>query len=227
MQKPLHWVQAQIKGIRLLYEDSAVLAVYKPSGVLVHQTQGLKEPTLAGWVKKQTAQVASYPLYRLDRGTSGIVLFAKRKAFAQQLNEAPMQKIYMLAVRGRTPLSGVIEHPLLNRSETQKVPAQTRYRRVSDFQIGTQVFSWVLAWPKTGRVHQIRRHFKHISHPLVGDVKYGKGPINRLFRGETGLNRLMLHARTLNFRHPETQKQIMLRANWDAEEQQALTRLAQ
>ena len=225
MQKPLHWVQAQVKEIRSIYEDTAVLAAYKPSGVLVHQTQGLKEPTLAGWVKKQTGQVASYPLYRLDRGTSGIVLFAKRKEFAQQLNRMPMQKIYMLAVRGKAPISGVIDHPLLNRSETQKVPAQTRYRRVSHFQIDAQVFSWVLAWPKTGRVHQIRRHFKHISHPLVGDVKYGKGPINKMFQGQTGLNRLMLHARTLSFRHPETQKQITVKVNWSAEEQQALALL--
>ena len=225
MQKPLHWVREQTKGIQLLYEDTAVLAVYKPSGVLVHQTQGLKEPTLAGWVKKKTEQVASYPLYRLDRGTSGVVLFAKKKEWAQKLNQEPMQKIYLLAVRGCPPISGVIDHPLWNRSETQKVPAQTRFRRVETFKIDDQSFSWVLAWPRTGRVHQIRRHFKHISHPLVGDVKYGKGPINKIFQTKTGLNRLMLHARHLRFTHPETHKQIMVKAHWGVSEQQALGQL--
>ena len=227
VQKPLHWVREKLLDIKVLYDDEALVAVYKPSGVLVHQTQGLKEPTLAGWVKKHTGQVPSYPIYRLDRATSGIVLFAKQKENARWLNENPPKKYYLLATRGRAPLSGLIDHALPNRKGTERIPSQTRYRRMGCFQMGERQFSWVLAKPITGRIHQIRQHFKHISHPLLGDVKYGKGAINQMFQVETGLNRLMLHARTIIFQHPAHKTTITLKAEFLEAEQQALAHLTQ
>ena len=227
MQKPLSDVWAQIQKIEVVYDDEDLVAVYKPSGILVHQSQGLKEPTLAGWVKKRFGLFAAHPLFRLDRGTSGLVLFAKTPELARLLNENPPRKSYLLAVRGKAPSRGVIGHPVLNRRETEKVAAETRFRRWRVFVLDGQTFSWVVARPKTGRMHQIRRHFKHISHPLVGDVKYGKGAINRLFREATGVHRLMLHARKITVVHPVTGCRRTLTVPWPQDEWGALEAQAQ
>ena len=108
MQRDLQEVWQQIKKIRTLYEDDSLIAVYKPSGVLMHQSMGLTEPTLAGWVKKTTIQKESYPIYRLDRGTSGVVLFAKNKACAVVLNTEQPRKNYILATRGVVPPRGLL-----------------------------------------------------------------------------------------------------------------------
>jgi len=184
---------------------------------------GLKEPTLAGWVKKQLGE--SYPIYRLDRGTSGVVIFAKTTALAKWFQENPPQKFYVCATRGHLPVSGIIDHPLPNRQGTQKVTSQTRYRRIRTFKMGERFFSWAMAKPQTGRIHQIRKHFKHLSHPLLGDVKYGKGDLNKLFKKQTGCERLILHARTVILRHPQTNEIIKIKAEFLPEEQEAFLML--
>ena len=127
MQRDLQEVWHQIKKIRTLYEDDSLIAVYKPSGVLMHQSMGLTEPTLAGWVKKTTTKKESYPIYRLDRGTSGVVLFAKNKNCAHILNTSQPRKNYILATRGVVPQRGFIDHPVLNRKGDAKVSAQTYF----------------------------------------------------------------------------------------------------
>ena len=225
MQRDLKEVWTQIKKIETLYEDDAIIAVSKPSGVLMHQTMGLKEPTLAGWVKKRTEQTDSYPIYRLDRGTSGVVLFAKSKEQALWLNENQPRKNYILATRGIVPLRGFIDHPVLNRRGDTKVPAQTYFRRLSLFNLERRCCSWVMARPVTGRMHQIRKHFKHLSYPLLGDVKYGKGDLNRMFRNTTELNRLMLHAHSIAFKHPVSLQPMKIKAAFFPEEQEAFLRL--
>ena len=226
MQRDLQEVWHQIKKIRTLYEDDSLIAVYKPSGVLMHQSMGLTEPTLAGWVKKTTIQKESYPIYRLDRGTSGVVLFAKNKNCALILNTSQPRKNYILATRGVVPQRGFIDHPVLNRKGDAKVSAQTYFRRLNVIQLQNRKCSWVMARPVTGRLHQIRKHFKHLSFPLLGDVKYGKGELNRMFRDQTELNRLMLHAYSVVFRHPVTQKREKIIAPFLEEEQKALEQLA-
>jgi tRNA pseudouridine65 synthase len=93
----------------------------------------------------------------------------------------------------------VIDHPLSRSPGGPRVPAVTEFRRLGVF----ERYAWMEVVPRTGRLHQIRRHFKHISHPLIGDVRYGKGEHNRLFRERFGLHRLALHALELAFAHPE------------------------
>ncbi|MDP9120657.1 MAG: pseudouridine synthase, partial [Acidobacteriota bacterium] len=94
--------------------------------------------------------------------------------------------------------AGVIDHPIPRRPDGPRVAAVTEFRRLATF----ERYSLVEALPRTGRLHQIRRHFKHLSHPLIGDVRYGKGEHNRLFRSRFGLHRLALHALELAFEHP-------------------------
>ena len=119
-----------------------------------------------------------------------------------------IEKRYLALVRGITPEAGVIDHPLPRSREGPRVPAVTEYRRLATF----ERYSLVEAFPKTGRLHQIRRHFKHISHPLIGDVRYGKGEHNRYFRERFGLHRLALHAAELAFVHPTTGEKLRIDA---------------
>jgi tRNA pseudouridine65 synthase len=152
-----------------------------------------------------------YPVHRLDRGTSGALAFALDPTTARLLHsmfdEGRVHKRYLALVRGAPPDSGIIDHPIPNKPDGPRVPAVTEFRRLAT--VGR--FSLVEAEPRTGRLHQIRRHLKHLGHPLVGDVNYGRGEINRLFREQYGLRRLALHARALSFDHPHTGALVAVR----------------
>jgi tRNA pseudouridine65 synthase len=143
-----------------------------------------------------------FPVHRLDRATSGVLLLAldpgTARGLQEQLAGGSMRKLYLALVRGITPEEGVIDHPVPRSPEGPRVPAVTAYRRLATF----ERYSLLEVAPQTGRLHQIRRHLKHISHPLIGDVRYGKGEHNRLFRERFGLHRLALHALELGFAHP-------------------------
>ncbi len=190
----------------LLYRDDRLAVVDKPSGMVVHR----------GWARDRVVAMTAardllgrrvYPVHRLDRGTSGCLAFALDPETARRLQEefeaGRVGKRYLALVRGIPPEEGVIDHPLQRegaRRDAPRVPAVTRFRRLGTF----ERYALVEAVPETGRGHQIRRHFKHISHPLIGDVEYGKGEHNRLFRARFGLHRLALHALGLAFTHPWT-----------------------
>jgi tRNA pseudouridine65 synthase len=153
-----------------------------------------------------------YPLHRLDRGASGAVLFALNEDAARVLNrsfaERSMDKRYLALTRGHPPEHGLIDHPIPRAPGEERVPAQTEYARIGTF----ERYALVVALPKTGRLHQIRRHLKHVSCPLIGDVRYGKGEHNRLFRERYALDRLALHAAALRFVHPATGQRVTVRA---------------
>ena len=117
-----------------------------------------------------------------------------------------VEKRYLALVRGIPPEEGVIDHPVPRAPGGPRVPAVTRFRRLATF----ERYALVEARPSTGRWHQIRRHFKHLSHPLIGDVRYGKGEHNRLFRERFGLHRLALHALELAFEHPHTGERLRI-----------------
>ena len=153
-----------------------------------------------------------YPIHRLDRGASGAVLFALNEDAARVLNrsfaERSMDKRYLALTRGHPPEHGLIDHPIPRAPGEERVSAQTEYFRLGTF----QRYALVVALPKTGRLHQIRRHLKHVSCPLIGDVRYGKGEHNRLFREQYALDRLALHAAALRFSHPSTGQRVTVRA---------------
>lgn len=192
----------RVPTIRPLYHDQAIAVVDKPSGLSVHRGQ---DPG-PGFAMTQLRDLLGrwvFPVHRLDRATSGVLLFALSGELAGRLQEqfaaGRVEKRYLALVRGLPAEEGVIDHPVRRGGKVgERVPAVTDFRRLGSF----ERFALVEARPRTGRLHQIRRHFKHLSHPLVGDVRYGKGEINRMFRRRFDLHRLALHALELGFEHP-------------------------
>lgn len=168
-----------------------------------------------------------HPLHRLDRGTSGALLFARTReaaaTLAKAFEEGRIDKRYLALVRGSPPDAGVVDYPIPRREGGPRVPAVTRYRRIARSPMDR--CSLVLASPETGRLHQVRRHLRHIDHPLVGDVTHGSGVINRHYRATYGLHRLALHASLLAFEHPVTAARIEITAPIPDDLGEALTRL--
>lgn len=158
-------------------------------------------------------------MHRLDRATSGVLLFALDPDAARRLGAAftahAVRKHYLAVVRGWVADAGVIEHPVRDRDEGTRRPAVTHYRRLAQVELPVAVdrhptsrYSLVGIRPQTGRRHQIRQHFKHLSHPLIGDTSYGNGRHNRYFRRAYGIQRLLLEARSLAFAHPYSGEQL-------------------
>jgi tRNA pseudouridine65 synthase len=206
-----------------LFEDEHLVAVDKPPGLLVHRTQlaaGEQEAALQ-IVRDQLGRTV-WPVHRLDRGTSGVLVFALSAEVAGALGAlfegGQMHKRYLALVRGwPAEDAGVIDHPLARDPELPSagqpmLEAQTRWRileRLSwpvstDPRFATTRVALLEAEPLQGRRHQIRRHLKHIAHPILGDATHGKGPLNRAVAAHLGLQRLWLHARHLSFTHPVT-----------------------
>ena len=208
----------------VLFIDDHLVAVNKPPGLLVHPTrldphageslmQRLRD-RLGRWV---------YPVHRLDRPTSGVLLFALDADTARVLGgcfaQGAVTKRYLGVVRGWTDAAGVIDHPLQPKPDPiadadrsrPRAPqsARTRYRLlaraelpVSDGRHASSRYGLVELLPETGRRHQLRRHLKHLSHPLIGDTTWGKSRHNQLFRQQFGCERLLLHCSELRLPHP-------------------------
>lgn len=211
-------------NLDILYQDKFLVAVHKPAGLLVHKSPIDKYETLYAMkiLRNQIGQWV-YPVHRLDKPTSGILLFALHPEVASQISQQfetrAIEKTYCAVVRGLTKAADCIDHPLKEIAVFKHLQKQTElkaakeaitlYRNleqfelpVSDGRFPTSRYSLIEVKPKTGRKHQIRRHLKHISHPIIGDVKYGKGSHNRLFQTQFDANRLMLAATELGFYHP-------------------------
>lgn len=204
-------MQSPLK-ISILHLDNALVVVNKPSGLLVHRGWARDEVVAMTWVR-DTLERWVYPVHRLDRATSGALLFALDKETARGLQEQfaaqRVDKRYLALVRGIPPAEGEIDHPVPRQpKDKERVPARTTFKRLATF----ERYALMEARPHTGRVHQIRRHFKHLSHPLIGDVRYGKGDQNRLFRQRFGLHRLALHALELGFEHPGSGEPLRVQA---------------
>ena len=199
--------------IDLLFVDDSVVVANKPSGLLVHRGWDNDDDVAMFRVRDQLGAHV-HPVHRLDRGTSGALLFARSREAAATLGRAieagKMEKRYLALVRGTPPDEGIIDHPIPRSEGAERVPAVTRFRRLGKSPVDR--CSLVLAEPETGRLHQIRRHFHHLSHPIVGDVKHGSGEINRHYRAQYGLHRLALHASSLAFDHPVTGVRIVAKA---------------
>ncbi|WP_456402544.1 tRNA pseudouridine(65) synthase TruC [Hydrogenimonas sp.] len=220
--------------LRILYRDERIVAVDKPSGLLVHRSwidKEAKEFALQT-VRQMTGRYV-YPVHRLDKPTSGVLLFAFDKQSARSLSErfakAEVQKRYIAVVRGFTETAGLIDYPLKEvldkmtdaKARTDKAAQQalTAYRRLATAELPIPVsrypkarYSLIELLPKTGRKHQLRRHMKHIFHPIVGDTKYGRTEHNRLFREHFGIHRLLLHAASISFIHPENGSRLTIEA---------------
>jgi tRNA pseudouridine65 synthase len=200
------------REIEILFVDRDVVVANKPSGLLVHRGWGDDDDVAMFRVRDAIGQQV-YPVHRLDRGTSGALLFARTReaagALGRAFEEGRVEKRYVGLVRGTPPESGVIDHAIPKSEGGARVPAVTRFRLVARSPVDR--CSVVEATPATGRLHQVRRHLHHIHHPLVGDVNYGSGEINRRFRATYALHRLALHAHHLAFAHPVNKVEVVVR----------------
>ena len=186
----------------ILHRDARCVVVDKPSGIATHRGWDDSEDALLQRVRDAVGMYV-YPVHRLDRGASGCVLFALDKeaaaAFSGAWGEA--EKVYLAITRGHPPAHVVVDNPVPRTPEkgAERVPAVTALTRLEVF----GRYALIEARPQTGRLHQIRRHCKHIACPLIGDVRYGKGEHNRIFREQHGLHRLALHCASLTVAHPD------------------------
>lgn len=204
------------ESLEVIAEDAHWVLINKPSGLLVHPGWAREKPTALHLVRDRVG-CHVYPAHRLDRATSGVLAFAKHPASAGALGQAfaagSVKKRYLALVRGQ-PADQLIDHPIPRgeAKDSPRVEARTAVRRLGSVSIEPTLggypvrYSLVEALPETGRLHQIRRHLKHAGHPILGDVRYGKGDHNRLCREHFGLHRLALHAADLWLPHPQTQE---------------------
>jgi tRNA pseudouridine65 synthase len=186
------------------HEDIAFLA--KPSGLLVHSSAwaGRPEPSLVDEARALLGP-GFHPLHRLDRGTSGVVAFAREgtvSKWQEALARPDADKRYWALVRGHLRAPSAVDHPIKDEETGVVRAARSEVRPL--LQSSAERCSLVEIRLFTGRRHQARRHLKHLSHPVIGDATHGKGQINRAFRDRWGLARLGLHARLLVLTHPMT-----------------------
>jgi tRNA pseudouridine65 synthase len=217
----------------VIYRDAHLLAVDKPAGLAVHRGWATERDVAIARVRALLGPAASPSLvHRLDRGTSGVLLFGLSREATARLGEAfagrDVHKLYLALVRGVPPAEGVIDHPLPRDEDTPagqppapRLPAVTAFTRREV--MGR--YSLVEARPLTGRLHQVRRHLKHFSCPIIGDVNHGKGDHNRAFREALGLHRMFLHAAELRLPHPVTGAPLTITAPLPAELERALAAL--
>jgi tRNA pseudouridine65 synthase len=223
--------------LTVLYRDDYLIAIDKPAGLLVHPSWIDKGETRCAMMllRDQIGQYV-YPVHRLDKPTSGVLLFALSPEIARRLTESftekRVEKHYLAVVRGYTDNAGRIDHSLKEkldkmtdrqaRQDKPPQPAVTEYRRLATLELPLRVdryptsrYSLVEARPLTGRKHQIRRHFKHLSHPIIGDTSYGKSSHNRLFAEHFDSHRMLLAATRLALAHPVTGEPLRLEAGLD------------
>jgi tRNA pseudouridine65 synthase len=224
---------APAADLRVLFADDWILAIDKPARLLVHRSAldahetddvlgRLARSGLGRW----------HPAHRLDKGTSGVLLLTRDPATAAALGQAwaagTVHKTYRALVRGWPTAQGQTDRPLARDPERPStgqpmLPACTRWRVLQELtwpvrthpeHAHTRV-AVVAVWPLTGRRHQIRRHFKQLGHPLVGDATHGKGPLNRALAAWLGIERLWLHAQRLELPHPVTGQALTIESPLD------------
>jgi tRNA pseudouridine65 synthase len=228
-----------IPGLDVVFEDPWLLVVDKPPGLLMHPSwlDRHETDTLASRVKtyllakNELAKV--HTVHRLDRPTSGLVIIAKTdtaaRHLAEQFRAQAVKKVYWAICRGFVPEQISVDYALTEQLDkigdkfASKVPepqsAQTDFRRQGCAELALPVsryaqsrYSWVICSPHTGRKHQIRRHLKHIRHPILGDTKHGCRHHNKVALAQLGVTSLALRAVSIGFQHPVTDSWLEVEA---------------
>lgn len=219
--------------LTVLFRDDHLLVVHKPAGLLVHRSPIDRHETefALQYARALNGGRHVFPVHRLDRPTSGILVFARDSVTARTLGLAMMSgevnKTYLAMVRGWPEECGEIDYPLKEEPEDRRLKgieqpereAFTRYRTLATTEIPVAIekyptsrYAVVELCPRTGRKHQLRRHMKHINHPIVGDANHGRGRHNRYFAERFGQGRLMLAATRMEFTHPASGEQMVVTA---------------
>ncbi|SEE48326.1 tRNA pseudouridine synthase C [Tenacibaculum sp. MAR_2010_89] len=214
--------------LEVIYQDEYIVCVTKPNNVVVHHAHHSRnvsdEKSLLQLLDEQI-KGKYYPIHRLDRKTSGIILLAKETKFVSKFQnlftESLIQKTYYGIVRGHSPQSTIIYSPVKGRDSNVYKEAETKLetikQKILDIPVkpyDTSRYSLVKLTPKTGRLHQLRIHTNKISHPLIGDPKYGDKNHNMMFIENFDCDNLFLHAHNLEFIHPFLNKEIKLTSNF-------------
>lgn len=230
--------------LAMIYRDEHLIAINKPSGLLVHRSDiDRHETRFAMQLLRDQIGQPVFPVHRLDKPTSGVLLFALHSECARLLGDIftkhLLTKTYVALVRGVAPEKIRIEHALTeeldkisDKKANQHKPAQhaiTDVKTLAQIELPIAIdkypssrYSLVECQPQTGRKHQIRRHLKHINHPIIGDAKHGKGRHNRFFQEQYSCHRLMLAATELRLTHPYTNEPLRLTATLDTHFQHIL-----
>lgn len=209
--------------LSVLYQDNDLIAINKPHGLLVHRSSiAADAEEFALQLLRDQIGKTVFPAHRIDRKTGGVLLFAlnktAEKAMQQQFAANEVQKTYLAILRGHTPDTGEIDYPLRKENGTLQ-EAFTAYKTLAHAELPvalgkhpTSRYSLVEAKPTTGRMHQLRKHFAHIFHPIIGDRTHGCNKQNKLFTETWDLNTMLLHARTLTFNHPLSNEEVTIAA---------------
>jgi tRNA pseudouridine65 synthase len=232
--------------LNILFQDSNLIVVHKPSNMLVHKSMIDRHETkfLMKILRDQIGRYV-YPVHRLDKPTSGVILFALTseiaRALAQQFETHKIKKEYIAVVRGFAPEQATIDYalkekldPLADKKADKNKQAQsalTEMKKLGELLLPIPVgrypgarFSLVRLMPKTGRKHQLRRHMAHIRHPIIGDTKIGDGKQNQFARDHLHFNKLALCATKLSFMHPITQAEITCETSFEEDFQTLVNR---
>ena len=219
--------------LEILFQDEYLVAINKPHGLLVHKSPIAADASefAVQMLRDQLGQKV-FPVHRLDRKTSGILLFALNESINSQMQQAFMNKEvgkkYLAFLRGFTPSVGTIDYDLTtDKGKTQD--AITHYKTVQQFEIpvpfgkfSSSRYSLVEVNPETGRMHQIRKHFAHVFHPIIGDRPHGCNKQNKFFLEKWNMNTMLLHASELEFTHPITNKIVCIKAKMSDEFERVL-----
>jgi len=214
--------------LEIIFRDEHLIAINKPHDLLVHRSPIAAEVEVFALqlLRDQVGQKV-YPVHRIDRKTSGVLLFAFDKAVEIEMQKQFMDnrvgKRYLTVLRGHTPDDGEIDYPLRKENGTLQealTTYQTLNRAELDVPFGkhsTSRYSLVEATPKTGRMHQLRKHFAHIFHPIIGDRTHGCNKQNKLFKEKWEMTTMLLHASELTFNHPASGEVVKIEASLQPE----------
>lgn len=211
------------KPLEICYQDEYFVAINKPHGLLVHRTNIATDAKVFAMqlLRDQLGQKV-FPVHRLDRKTSGVLLFGLTSAVTAMLQQTLQQEVtvkqYKAIVRGYFPERVEVDYPLTNdRGKTQE--AITRFECIEQVELPiplgkhqTSRYSLIKAYPKTGRMHQIRKHCNHLRYPIIGDRPHGCNKQNRLFKERWDMTSMLLHAETLTLEHPITNQKMCIEA---------------
>jgi len=219
--------------LEILYQDDYIVAVNKPHGLLVHQSPIARDAEeFALQILRDQLNKIVYPSHRLDRKTSGILVFALDKAtdriMQQKFQNREVEKKYWALVRGFAPAEMTIDYALKREDETLQ-NAITHFKSLEYFELNipfgkhkTSRYSLVEAIPETGRMHQLRKHFAHIFHPIIGDRPHGCNKQNKFWLEKYQMNTMLLHACELSFKNPYSGEQISIKAGLSEEFEKTL-----
>lgn len=214
--------------LEIIYQDEQFVAINKPHGLLVHRTSIARDVSVfALQLLRDQIGKPVYPCHRIDRKTSGVLLFAldekSNSLMQQKFSEGLVQKKYRAIVRGFTEAKGTIDYPLV-RPDGAIQDSVSHYTTLKQTELHipflkhpTSRYSLVEVTPETGRLHQIRRHFAHIHHPIIGDRPHGCNKQNKLFKEKWNMTTMILHAASLEFDHPVLNELTVIQASLSEE----------